>query len=363
MDNKFTKNFQQKLLAWYRKNARHDLPWRKTRDPYAIWISEAMLQQTQVKKVIPHYRKFLKRFPTVRALGKTPLTDVVDAWSGLGYYSRAKNLHAAAGKVCREYGGSLPETAVELLKLPGIGRYTAGAIASIAFDRPEPILDGNVIRVLCRVFCIRQDPRQPAIQRKLWRLSSQLVPKESPGIFNQALMELGALRCTPRSPECPGCPLNSLCLARQRGLQGKVPPARVSASRKKISYLCGILEKNGKVLVARRPLEGLLPGLWEFPGGEKEPRESDEAALRRILQSRGVKVEAVRPLVTCEQTLTHRQIRIRAFLCQWRGLRLKSIGYPETRWVSRGKLLKVPWTAGMRQVAEKLSSLEVRRGS
>jgi A/G-specific adenine glycosylase len=220
------KALQGKLLAWYRKNRRTHLPWRKTRDPYAIWVSETMLQQTQVAKVIPFYEQFLKKFPTVWTLADAPLSDVFDSWSGLGYYSRARNLHAAAQKIVQEQGGSIPSEVDQLMQLPGIGRYTAGAVASIAYDRPAPILDGNVIRVLCRYFGIREDPRTPPVQRSLWQLSAQLVPTDAPGDFNQSLMELGALICTPRSPQCTICPLKRGCIARTLKQQEKIPLRR-----------------------------------------------------------------------------------------------------------------------------------------
>ncbi|MBI3317834.1 MAG: A/G-specific adenine glycosylase, partial [Candidatus Omnitrophica bacterium] len=194
--------FRRQLLAWYLKNHRKDLPWRKTTDPYRIWVSEIMLQQTQVATVIPYYRRFLKRFPTLRSLAIAQATEVVEAWSGLGYYSRARNLHSAAQEVLWWHGGRLPREPEELLKLPGIGRYTAGAIASIAYDRPAPVLDGNVARVLSRTVGIRRKIQDPAVQKKLWATSSALVPPKSPGTFNQALMELGALVCTPKDPQC-----------------------------------------------------------------------------------------------------------------------------------------------------------------
>lgn len=347
------KSLPQKLLAWYRKHSRRGLPWRQSKDPYRIWISEAMLQQTQVSTVIPYYRRFLSRFPTVRALSGAPLREVLEAWSGLGYYHRAKNLHACARKLVSEHGGRLPREPEELLKLPGIGRTTAGAIASIAFDRPAPVLDGNVQRVLCRYFGIRQDPRQPAAQRTLWQLAARLVPDDSPGDFNQALMDLGATVCTPRQPRCSLCPLSPGCEARRRGLQEKIPPPRTPARRARVNYLCGIVEKNGSVLIARRPESGLLPGLWEFPGGEK--RRGGPAAvetLEDLLSDRlGLRVRAVRKLAEHTQILSHRELRIRAYLCHPIGSRLQPSWYTEARWVPKSRLEQVPFTAGMRKVS------------
>ena len=197
---------QRRLLAWYRRHQR-DLPWRRTRDPYAIWVSEIMLQQTQVATAIPYYERFLRRFPHVRALARAPMERVLKSWEGLGYYSRARNLRRAAQIVLAEHGGRLPEEPEALRKLPGIGRYTAGAISSIAFDRDEPVLDGNVIRVLCRVFLIRANPKSARTQKRLWKLAEELLPAGHASFFNQALMDLGATICMPSHPHCDRCPL------------------------------------------------------------------------------------------------------------------------------------------------------------
>jgi A/G-specific adenine glycosylase len=255
---------RKQLLAWYRLNKR-PLPWRRRRTAYAIWVSETMLQQTQAATVIPYYHRFLRQFPTVRALAQAPLTEVLDCWSGLGYYNRAKNLHAGAQKVLKERGGKIPDTAEELRTLPGVGPYTAGAIASIAFDRPVPLVDGNVIRVLCRWLGVRKDPQQADVQRLLWETAGRLVDPSSPVDFNQALMELGATVCTPRAPACPRCPVRALCVARRRGWETRIPFSAPPAVRRTLRYLSAVLEKNGGVLLARRPLTGLLAGLWEFP--------------------------------------------------------------------------------------------------
>ena len=211
-----------RLLRWATKNLR-DLPWRvEPRDPYRVWVSEIMLQQTQVVTVIPYFRRFTERFPTVQALAAAPLDDVLKLWEGLGYYARARNLHRAARKVVAEFEGRLPDTVEELSQLPGIGRYTLGAIASIAFGRDAPVVDGNVKRVLCRVYAIRGDARRPAVQKKLWALAEANLPKGKAGRWNEAMMELGATVCTPRSPRCDECPLAGVCRARALGIQEQV---------------------------------------------------------------------------------------------------------------------------------------------
>lgn len=348
------RRIQNRLLSWYRRN-RRSLPWRQTRDPYAIWVSEAMLQQTQVATVIPYYRRFLRRFPTVKTLSGAPVSDVLDCWAGLGYYSRAKNLHAGARKVVEQFAGKLPAGEDDLRQIPGIGRYTAGAIASIAFDRPAPIIDGNVARVLCRYFGIVRDPRRPDVQRRLWRLATELVPAGSPGDFNQAMMELGATVCLPRNPLCAECPIASGCIARRKNLQDRIPPVRRSAARKKILYLCGILRKGDSVLLARRPLTGLLPGLWEFPGGEATKSDSEQPELSRLLGERlGIRIQEARPEVTVRQTLSHRELEIRAFHCLWEGSRFRISWYQEARWVPVRRLADTGLTAGMSKAASRL---------
>lgn len=343
--------FQQTLLAWYDRESR-DLPWRKTRDPYRIWISEAMLQQTQVATVIPYYRRFLDRFPSVEKLSQAPLTDVLDNWSGLGYYSRAKNLHACAQAIVREHSGKLPEEVDALMKLPGVGRYTAGAIASIAFDRQAPVLDGNVQRVLCRRLGIREDPRAAPVQRRLWQLATELVPQRRPGDFNQALMDLGATVCTPKRPACSSCPVSQGCEALRLGLQELIPPPRLPAPRKKIVYPCILFRKKGRVLIARRPVATLLPGLWEFPGGERREGEPAVAALRRQLAARlGIRAKPGPEELMVKQVLSHRDLEIRAFRGEWPGGRVRLAWYTEHRWVPVAELGEVPFTAGMSRIA------------
>ncbi|MBI3332982.1 MAG: NUDIX domain-containing protein [Candidatus Omnitrophica bacterium] len=225
-----------------------------------------------------------------------------------------------------------------------------------AGTRPAPILDGNITRLLCRWRGIREDTRSPRIQKKLWGLSEQLVLEESPGEFNQALMELGALVCTPRRPRCLTCPVRKDCRARKLGLQDRIPMPRRHAPRRRIRYLCGILERNGSLLLARRPLSGLLPGLWELPGGERSPGESEAEGLARNLRERlGLQVEptGLRLRAEVEQTLTHRELQIRAFSCRWKG-RPRPQGYPEVRWAPKRSLNQLPLTTGMRRVADQL---------
>ncbi|MCM8794258.1 MAG: A/G-specific adenine glycosylase [Candidatus Omnitrophica bacterium] len=353
------KKFRTRLLGWYRKNARKNLPWRATRDPYAIWISEAMLQQTQVAKVIPYFQRFLSKFPTVDSLAAAAPTHVFDAWAGLGYYSRARNLHAAARMICREHGGRVPGTVEELLRLPGIGRYTAGAVASIAYNQPAPILDGNVIRVLCRHFGIAENPKTGAVQKKLWALAQTLVPSSSPGDFNQALMECGALLCTPVSPRCPLCPLKSSCAAFRRNLQDRIPLKSAAQRRAPVRYACGILEKEGRLLLARRPLNGLLAGLWEFPGGEIKDGEPLLHGLKHHLKERlGIEAQPQEKAATVKQLLSHRELTISAYRSRWSG-KLAVRYYTEYRWVPPDEIKTMGLTAGMLNLANRLQPQEV----
>ena len=262
-------NIQRRMLDWFATHKR-DLPWRQEpRDPYHVWLAEIMLQQTQVTTVIPYYHRWLDRFPTLEALAEAPLDDVLKLWEGLGYYSRARNLHRAAQEVMRDHGGHIPDTVDGLRQLPGIGPYTAGAIASLAFQRDAPILDGNVARVLSRLFAIESDVKSPETIAALWSLSESLLPKGHAGEFNEALMDHGATICTPRIPRCPICPIRQYCVAHAQGTPEAFPvkAARKTVPRKDVGTAV-IVDPDGYLLMAQRPTQGLLGGLWEFPGGE-----------------------------------------------------------------------------------------------
>jgi len=253
------------LLRWYRKN-RRDLPWRKTTDPYRIWISETMLQQTRVSVVVPYYEKFTARFPDAVSLASASVDEVLACWAGLGYYRRARLLKRAAEKVARDYGGALPDAPAALADLPGIGRYTAGAILSIAFGRPAAVLDGNVFRVLSRFFALEGSWRRSADRTVFWTLAEALVPKRAPGDFNQALMELGALVCAPRDPNCPVCPLRARCEARRLGRVDRFPTPSPKRSAETVAgsrYV--LLDHEGRVLLVKRPEGVRMEGLWDLP--------------------------------------------------------------------------------------------------
>lgn len=323
------------LLAWWDRG-HADLPWRRSRDPYAIWIAEVMLQQTQIATVIPYYARWMVRFPTVHALASAPLADVLKQWEGLGYYSRARHLHTAAQTVVAEYNGRLPETVAELRRLKGIGPYTAGAIASIAFGRPAPILDGNVTRVLSRLFDLSDDVTQTATKKELWQLAAALVPPERPGDFNQALMELGQTICITGAPLCHECPLAAHCLARARGTQLERPVRPPRPNTPHYDVVAGVIwREDGRFLIAQRPLMGLLGGLWEFPGGKQEQGETlAEALEREIAEELAIAIDVGAPLTTVRHAYTHFRITLHAFHARYAGGQPRHVGVADHAWVT-----------------------------
>ncbi len=313
----------QTLLRWFDR-AQRDLPWRRTGDPYAIWLSEVMLQQTQVVTVIGYYQRFLARFPTVASLAAAPQEDVLSLWSGLGYYSRARNLHLAAKQIVAEHSGRLPTTVEALRELPGFGRYTAGAVASIAFGVQAPLVDGNVARVFTRYFAI--DEAKP--EQRIWELAEQLVPAKRPGDFNQALMELGATICTPTTPSCSTCPLRRSCEALAQDRVGQLPAPKVRAARKRLHLKVAVCRQGASLLVMRREDGGLFGGLWELPSAEA----GELGALLGRAGSVGERLGTVR------RTLTHRDLTLEL----WSARASRSVtpppGYQAVRWVTAAEL-------------------------
>lgn len=271
----------ENLLAWYGACGRN-LPWRNTRNPYRIWLSEIMLQQTGVDAVIPYYRQFLECYPDVAALATAPVEEVIERWAGLGYYRRARNLHAAAGAVIGRFGGRFPDSVADLQSLPGIGRSTAGAIMALAFDRAEPILDGNVRRVLCRLCAFADNPQSAAAQRQLWAWAQALVSRDRPHDYTQAIMDLGATLCTPRRPRCSDCPLQDICRGYADGIAEQLPGKSLRKNTPLRRQVALALERDGLILVCRRGLDGMLGGLWEFPGRAVAEGESEDAAAAAL---------------------------------------------------------------------------------
>ena len=358
-----TARLQAALLMWFATHQR-DLPWRaEPRDPYHVWLSEIMLQQTQVATVIPYFHHWLERFPTLKDLAEAPLDDALKLWEGLGYYARARNFHRAAQAVMRDYGGRIPDTVEELLKLPGVGRYTAGAIASIAFGRDAPVLDGNVKRVLSRLYGLT-DARSPKAIAKLWQLSESLLPSGHAGPFNEALMELGATLCAPRAPECARCPIRSACRAFAAG-RPEAYPARTTRPPlpHRFAVAAVIEDGNGRVLMAQRAHHGLLGGLWEFPGGDLEPADSEDEAgrahqLAQLIHERaGISIRVtpedfiglVRHVFT-HFRLTRWVARIR--LAGAGAAPQHSAGYIAARWVTRKEMSQLALTRSDQKICE-----------
>ena len=300
-----------RLLAWYRENKR-DLPWRRTRDPYAIWLSEVMLQQTRVETVIPYWTRFLSDYPTVHALAEAPLDDVLAKWSGLGYYRRARTLHAAAQQIATERAGVFPRAADELRTIKGIGPYTAGAVASIAYDEPAPLVDGNVIRVYARIFEITDDVRSTKGVQKIWSIAGDVLPREKAGDFNQALMELGATICTPKSPRCLLCPVRELCDAKAHGKETKLPILAPKKAPKEWRRVALVLVDDDRVLVARRSGDALFGGMWEPPAVDDDGTDAVAGALAKIVNpAKGVNYTEVE---TVEHVLSHRHMIVRVLV-------------------------------------------------
>jgi A/G-specific adenine glycosylase len=325
------------LLPWYRREAR-DLPWRRTRDPYAIWLSEILLQQTRVEQGLPFYERFLRAFPTVADLAAADEERVLKAWEGLGYYARARNLHNAAKTVVNERGGLLPKTLEDWMSLPGVGRYTAGAVSSIAHGVRAPVLDGNVKRVLSRLLDVEESIDDPAVTEELWDRATELVPKAAPGDFNQGMMELGARICVPRNPRCAECPVQRYCEAYARGTQEQRP---LRKPRKPIPFhetVGVVIRRNGSFLLAKRPAKGLLSGLWEFPGGRVEPGESHAAALVRIAREQlGVEVKVCGLLAATDHAYSHMKVHLTLYRCEIIEGTPQALAHDELRWVPRAR--------------------------
>jgi len=301
----------ERLLKWYGREGR-ELPWRQIRDPYLIWLSEIMLQQTTVAAVIEYYQRFLKSFPSVEHLASAPLEAVIDLWAGLGYYARARNLHAAAKLVVEEFGGSFPQSLAELQQLPGVGRSTAGAISALAFEQRAPILDGNVRRILCRLFALQQPPRSAVAEKQLWLWAERLTPQLRVHDYTQAIMDLGAMICVPRKPICEQCPLRELCLARQLGLEQQLPLKQKSKPVPTRHEVALLLEKAGSYLVRRRPASGLLGGLWEFPTISVVEGDSAEQKVRLLMNDFAVRGE-LQPLGSINHIYSHFRLELQLY--------------------------------------------------
>lgn len=343
------------LLSWYQQHARR-LPWRDHPTPYRVWVSEIMLQQTRVETAIGYFTRWMALFPTLEDLSAAPEQDVLRAWEGLGYYSRARNLHRAARQVVAEYAGQLPSTAEALEKLPGIGRYTAGAIASIAFGRDAPALDGNIRRVLSRVFNVNIPAQSTQGEKVLWDLARLSLPAGKAGDFNQAIMDLGSSICTPRSPACLVCPLAEICQARLSGVQEQRPILTTRPTVPHYTVAAAVIQRDGTVLIARRPAGGLLAGLWEFPGGKVEKGEDFAQCLRReIVEELGVSIEVGEAIGVFRHAYTHFKVTLHAFHCSLAAGEPRPLEASELRWVQPGEMAQYPMGKIDRLIANRLA--------
>lgn len=341
------------LLEWYSIQGR-DLPWRRSRDPYAIWVSEIMLQQTQVKTVIPYYDRWLAQFPTLQTLASADQQQVLKLWQGLGYYARARNLHRAAQDIVSQHHGVFPTDLPTAVSLPGIGRTTAGGILSAAFDQPTPILDGNVKRVLARLVALSV-PTSKAIAQ-LWQLSIALLDPAHPRDFNQAWMDLGATVCLPRSPLCDRCPWQPHCCAYHQGIQTEIPMTETRAPiPRKMIGVAVIWNDAGQILIDRRKPDGLLGGMWEFPGGKVELGETIPACIQREIQEElGIEIEVGDRLIIIDHTYSHFHVTLNVHHCKHLSGEPQPLQCDEIRWVELADLDSYPFPKANLQIIEAL---------
>jgi A/G-specific adenine glycosylase len=346
--------FSKSLVRWYRKHHRK-LPWRETKDPYAILVSEIMLQQTVVKTVIPYYRRWLKLFPDIRSLSLSPQQAVLRAWQGLGYYQRAKNLHAAAKIIQEKYAGKIPDDHKTLSSLPGLGPYTTAAVLSLAYDKPYPVIDANIRKILMRLKNYKHEP-DPKLDKKLLSFIRPYLPEQGMGEFNQALMELGAIVCTPKNPACLRCPIIDFCSSYKKGEQEIIPIPKKKASMK-IEAVVGIIKKEEKFLIQKRPPHGLLADLWEFPGGKRKPNETLIETLHREIKEELKKdVKEENYLITVDHAYTHFRVKLHAYECVL-------ADHPDIedtkniKWVTLKKMRAFPFPSGSVKIIKHLEKI------
>jgi A/G-specific adenine glycosylase len=348
--------FSKILLKWYKKHARV-LPWRGSKDAYVIWVSEIMLQQTRVEAVIPYYQRWMRQFPNLTTLAHATEQEALQEWEGLGYYSRARNMHEAARIIVDEYQGMLPQSRKELEKLPGIGKYTSAAIASIAFGENAAALDGNIKRVISRFFNMALPVSSPQGERELMELAQSNLPAGKAGDYNQALMDLGAMICLPKNPLCVQCPVGKNCQANHLGLQALLPNLAKRPKTPHHTVTAAVIRRDGQVLIALRPSKGLLGGMWEFPGGKKEKGETLEQCLEReIKEELGCTIQVGSALGIFNHAYTHFSITLHCFECKLKVGSPLPIEASEVRWVSPLELSNFPMGKADRMISRKIIS-------
>ena len=336
-------SLRQSLISWYLANHR-DLPWRKTTNPYHIWVSEVMLQQTQVNTVLPYYRKFLQRFASLEHLARADLQDVLKVWEGLGYYARARNLHRAAGLILSHHHGIMPDGWEDFRKLPGVGDYIAAAVLSIAFEKPYAVVDGNVKRVLARLLLVKAPVNKSTSIKIFKEAADRLLSPQNPATFNQAMMELGATVCKPQQPLCSACPLQRMCLAHGTGRVGEYPKKLKRSATPQFKIVVGVVFKNRNVLITRRKAEGLLGGLWEFPGGKIQKNEKiKDACIREIKEETNLSVSVDSHLSRIKHAYTHFKIIMDVFCCSYISGKVELNGPVDHRWIKLDELDDYPF--------------------
>lgn len=340
------------LLIWY-EGCKRDLPWRKDKDPYKIWVSEIMLQQTRVETVRSYFERWMARFPTLQSLAMAEEEEVIQYWQGLGYYSRARNLLRGVREVNASYGGKVPDTKEEVTGLAGIGDYTSGAILSIAYNKREPAIDGNVLRVFSRLYCVEGDISSPRVKGEIRKLVDKELPADQPGDFNQALMDLGATICIPKAPRCAMCPLQNYCCAKEKGVEQQLPFKKKKMPPVPVRLLAGVVQDGETFLLRKRPGKGLLAGMWEFPAVEI-PNGEDESEIfqRGFLCDTGLEIEVRKLLFECVHIFSHRRWNISFYHC---------INIPSNRplgsdlcWVSKKDWEKLSFAGPHRKMASYL---------
>lgn len=334
-----------KLLPWFKANKR-TMPWRSNRTPYRVWISELMLQQTRVDQATPYFHRFMKRFPSLKSLAAASQEDVLKQWEGLGYYSRARNLHKAAQIISTELGGRFPNTAEEIIKLPGIGSYTTAAIGSLAFNLDLAVLDGNVIRVLTRIFAYTTDSASSTAKKELQQIADDLLVKGDAGNFNEAMMELGATVCLPKNPQCSDCPMATVCLGHASDRPTDYP---VKAPKKKVPHIvvgaAVVVNSKGELLIAQRRNEDMLGGLWEFPGGKQETGETIQQCIARELKEElGIHVDVGEFLVTVKHAYSHFTMDLHTYFAKISSGRPRPIECQAYQWVKKSDLRNFPYS-------------------
>ena len=348
------------LVKWYPRKAR-PLPWRLDRDPYHVWVAEIMLQQTQVETVIPYYQRWMNKFPSLKKLAESDLQEILRVWEGLGYYSRARNLQKAANVIRQNYGGVIPSEASKLLHLPGIGRSTAGAIASISYNQDEPILDGNVKRVMARVFNYETPINLARNEIELWKLSGQILPKGQAGIFNQALMELGETICLPKNPRCSDCPICKNCQSFILGMQDKRPVRLRKVKIPHYEVVAAVIKERGRFLITQRPVGKLLAGMWEFPGGKVEKGEILEQTLHReMMEELNVEIKAGREIGMYKHAYTHFSVLVHAFYCLRVSGRFTPREVQQIAWVKSAEFSHYPMGKVDRLIARQVADNMVK---